>query len=415
MTPLAGGRPELPTHVLHVMNGAAGGAALTTRSLIRGLAREGIVSSVVCHAAGNAEERAALSAEVDGRIVFTPLYWWNRKTRAVWWRRPLIDARQLARTRLGRGSAAIVQRVAAEHGADLIHTNTFLTPEGGSAAGRLGLPHVWHLREMVGPGEPFRFWFEDRFFRRRLYSRASAVIANSTVAHERLLALDPAPTVPVHIVPNGVDLDPFLALDPPSRTRPSGRVVVGMVANLGSRWKRHELFVRAAALIDPTLAVELRIVGDDPTAGGTVPDEYVDGLRALVDTLGVADRVVFAGYEGDATVAFDGIDVLVHPAESESFGRIVVEAMAAARPVVGVAGGGVGELVVDGVTGLLAPVGDARALAAHIERLVRDPALARSLGGAGRERALARHTADAMTQGVLAVYREAMTHPLMPR
>jgi glycosyltransferase involved in cell wall biosynthesis len=108
----------------------------------------------------------------------------------------------------------------------------------------------------------------------------------------------------------------------------------------------------------------------------------------------------------------DQIDVLVHPADGESFGRIVVEGMAAGIPVVGVAGGGVGEIIVDGRSGLLSPVDDAAGLAANIEKVVRDPALRAALGQSGREHAQRCYSLEACAARMLEVYQKAMARPV---
>src|SRR5262249_2158737 len=106
------------------------------------------------------------------------------------------------------------------------------------------------------------------------------------------------------------------------------------------------------------------------------------------------------------------IDLLVHPADNESFGRVVVEAMAAGLPVVGVSGGGVAEIIVPGTTGLVAQKDDPAALAACIEELVRDPARGWAMGAAGRERAIAQYSLSACAEGMVRVYEAAMRRPL---
>ncbi len=122
------------------MNGASGGAALSTIALMRALRGHGITSCAVCHESGDAAERARLSAAADGAVLFTPLYLWNRKVRAATWKRPLLEARQLWRTGALLGSSALVARFARAQGAELIHTNTLTTPEGALAARLLGVP-----------------------------------------------------------------------------------------------------------------------------------------------------------------------------------------------------------------------------------------------------------------------------------
>src|SRR5262249_10866918 len=137
--------PARPRMVLHVLNSAGGGAALSTVALMKSLGQEGISSCAVCHDAGASTEREVIREATSGRTMFTTLYWWNRKIRAATWKRPLIELRQIIRTGWKRNSTTAIVAFARQHQADLIHTNTFLTPEGGGAARRLGVPHVWHL------------------------------------------------------------------------------------------------------------------------------------------------------------------------------------------------------------------------------------------------------------------------------
>src|SRR5207248_1139130 len=140
-----------PRKVLHVFNSASGGAALSTLGLMEMFRKQGIAACAVCHDAGTPSEREQILRATNGETLFIPLYWWNKKIRAALWKRPLIELRQLVKTGWMRRSAGRVTEFARVHGAELIHTNTFLVPEGGIAARRLGLPHVWHIRELLGP------------------------------------------------------------------------------------------------------------------------------------------------------------------------------------------------------------------------------------------------------------------------
>jgi glycosyltransferase involved in cell wall biosynthesis len=107
-------------------------------------------------------------------------------------------------------------------------------------------------------------------------------------------------------------------------------------------------------------------------------------------------RVHFLGHREDVPRLLAAADLLVLPSAYEGLPNVVLEAMQLAKPVVATAAPGTTEVVVDGETGLLVPIGDVTGLTRSIRDLVRDPALARRLGEAGRARAAAGFGADAM-------------------
>ncbi len=400
--------PRRPTKVLHVLNGPSGGAAMSTLALIASLERLGVKSCAVCHAQGSESERKRLADGVHGEVLFTQLYWWNQKIRYPLLLRPLAEIRQGLRTGWARRSAWQVSRAATRWGADLIHSNTILTPEGWMAAGSLGLPHVWHIRELIGRDKPFRFALEEREFGEYVASRASKMIANSNVTASMVAKWLPSDVL--EVVPNGIDLSVFSSA---VRDPAPNKLIVAMVAGMTARWKKHNVFVKAALRVDPSLPIEFRIYGQDPSDGGKRSvNPYIDELHTLIANAGAKARFGWPGYIADPQKVMGEIDILVHSADHESFGRVIVEGMAASLPVVGVNGGGVGEIVVDGKTGILVPPDDFAAMAKAIEVLARDPSLRATLGRAGRERALERYSLDACARGILAVYEAAMAHPL---
>ena len=184
-----------PVKVLHVLNGVSGGAARSVAELVGEMEQLGVSSFAICHVSREAapEERARLGAVFGDRIVYRDLYRWNRRIRARRVLRPLMTAHQLLRTGGGWGSARAVERRAQEVGADLIHTNTFTTPDGAVAARVLGIPHVWHVRELVGDDQPFRFYGGRRGFGRIVPGSEFVVNSPATASHFRRL------------VPAGVD------------------------------------------------------------------------------------------------------------------------------------------------------------------------------------------------------------------
>jgi glycosyltransferase involved in cell wall biosynthesis len=160
--------------------------------------------------------------------------------------------------------------------------------------------------------------------------------------------------------------------------------------------------------------VLLRALAD---AARELPDVRLDvagrgplepALRALAKELGVADRVRFLGQVSPIQRAIEQAAIVVVPSLGEGFGMVALEAMERARPVIAAEIGGLGELVEDGVTGLLVPPGEAEPLARAIVRLGSDLGRAATMGEAGRRRALDRFLQERCTDRTELLYREQL-------
>jgi glycosyltransferase involved in cell wall biosynthesis len=165
--------------------------------------------------------------------------------------------------------------------------------------------------------------------------------------------------------------------------------------------KGHIVLLRAfAAARQEVPELELDIAGRGPLE---------PALRALARELGVADAVRFLGQVTPIQGAIEQAAAVVVPSMGEGFGMVALEAMERARPVVAASIGGLGEIVRDGVTGLLVPPGEAEPLAAAIVRIASDPELGRTMGAAGRERALARFLQVFCTERTELLYEDALS------
>jgi glycosyltransferase involved in cell wall biosynthesis len=131
-------------------------------------------------------------------------------------------------------------------------------------------------------------------------------------------------------------------------------------------------------------------------------------LRALAKELEIEDAVHFLGYVVPVQRAIEEAAIVVVPSMGEGFGMVALEAMERARPVIAAEIGGLGELVEEGVTGLLVPPGEAEPLAEAIVRLGSDLALARELGEAGRRRALEQFLQERCTDRTELLYEASL-------
>jgi glycosyltransferase involved in cell wall biosynthesis len=114
-------------------------------------------------------------------------------------------------------------------------------------------------------------------------------------------------------------------------------------------------------------------------------------MRALVSSLGLQNHVIFAGYHRNVPDILMMADVVVHAStRPEPFGRVILEAMACRKPVIGSRAGGVPEIIEDGCTGLMFPPGDHEALSAAILHLLTDRERAARMGEAGYRRLIDR-------------------------
>jgi glycosyltransferase involved in cell wall biosynthesis len=140
-------------------------------------------------------------------------------------------------------------------------------------------------------------------------------------------------------------------------------------------------------------------------------DAYEAELRRRVVELGIASQVEFLGFRSDVPAVLRTLDILVHASTSaDPCPNTVLEGMAEGLAVIGSDGGGVPEMIVEGETGLLAPMGDAEGLARAIESLLVDPARAQRMGQAGFVRVRQEFTAARVARQVEEIYERIQTH-----
>ena len=174
-------------------------------------------------------------------------------------------------------------------------------------------------------------------------------------------------------------------------------VVLLCLARLHAR-KGIDVLLRALARLPAK--PRLWIAGDGPERGS---------LEALARETGVDSCVRFLGMRSDAADLLAACDVFVVPSRSEGLGVVALEAMAAGRPVVASAVGGLAHAVVEGRTGLLVSPEDPVALADALERVLEDRALRESLGRAGPERVAEGFLAEQMVEAYESLYTEVLT------
>lgn len=282
----------------------------------------------------------------------------------------------------------------------LIYANTQKAMVIGALAGALSRrPVVWHLRDIVSP---------DHFDANKLRvikwlskSMITHVIANSQASAKALRDLAGLPPDRVSVIYNGIDAGPFdiAARIPAAALRaryglPADAFLVGAFSRL-AKWKGQHILLEAIANKPGVHAV---LVG----AALFGEDAYEAQLREQVTALGIEDRVHFLGFQSDIPGLMRAMDIIAHTSiASEPFGRVIVEAMLARRPIIATAAGGALEIITDSVDGSFVEPGNVRALADKIDMLRENPAVANELVVRAYATACANFNPDVYCQAVV--------------
>jgi alpha-maltose-1-phosphate synthase len=341
--------------------------------------------------------------------------------------RPDADAHQVPTELTGANPAlqtlgVDLEMVRDTAGLDLLHSHTWYTNLAGHVGGLLhGVPHVvtahsleplrpWKV-EQLGGGYRVSSWVEAT-----AYAHAQAIIAVSAGMRADILAaypqVDPAR---VHVVHNGIDTDAYRPEPATGALErhgvPLDRPYVLFVGRI-TRQKGLVHLLAAARAFDPGTVLVLCASSPETPE---ISEELARGIEVLRAERG-DDSVVWIEEQAsldDVRQLLTHARVFACPSVYEPLGIVNLEAMACEAPVVASAVGGIPEVVVDGVTGLLVPydAADPRALeiglAEAINSLVADPERARTMGRAGRERAVADFGWDAIARRTVEVYRAA--------
>lgn len=274
---------------------------------------------------------------------------------------------------------------------DVIHARNWgAWPDTVRARWRSGVrtPLVFSFH---GTTEPAPMPWRRRLAFRLLARFTDEVFTVSEAARRRLVDEIGLPRQRVGLIPNGIVLDEYLRPAPP-RTR----FVVGTVGNLNPI-KNHGLLLRAVkTLVERGVDAELRIAGEGSERAR---------LEQLVRELDLGTRVHLGGLEHDVPAFLAGLSAFVLCSRLEAHPNALIEAMAAGRPCVGTAVGGIPEVLLHGKAGLIVASDDAGALADALQRIASDPAAAERMAAHAREHCAATYSLEAMVSAYVHLYR----------
>ncbi|MFQ5746999.1 MAG: N-acetyl-alpha-D-glucosaminyl L-malate synthase BshA [Gemmatimonadota bacterium] len=260
-----------------------------------------------------------------------------------------------------------------------------------------------HGTDITLVGQDPTFWSITKF----AIERSDGLTAVSDYLRRETHAAFQCARCDIRVIPNFVDPSVY------DRTRyechratlaPDGEKIVMHISNF-RKVKRVEDVVRIFAGISRAVEARLLFVGDGP--------ERPRATEAA-EELGISDRVLFLGKLESVAELLACADLFLLPSEQESFGLVALEALASGVPTVGTGGSGLAEVVADGETGFLHPVGDVQGMAESSVALLSDEAAWRRASASARERAVTEFSAERVVPRYEAYYAQVLAGEAVP-
>ena len=362
------------------------------RLVVGGAERGTVDMAAAIQAAGG----VALVASQGGPMVYE-----LERSKAKHIKLPLASKNPLTIWRNARRLARVIK----QHNVDIIHARS-RAPAWSAlwAARRTGICFVTTYHDTYSAGSVWKKRYNS------VMAQGDRVIAISHFVADHVRAAYGVGDDVLRVIPRGIELTKFDPARVPAERKvklahdwnlPDDQPIVLMPARL-SRKKGHKLLVEALAKLGRT-DIRCLMVGDDGRE-----TTYRRELIALIHARGLDGVVRLLPHTQDLAVAYSLADVVVAPSiKAEGFGRVPVEAQAMGRPVIASDLGGFRETIVDGVTGLLFPSGDADKLASAIAgALALDEGQRANLASEAMANIEATFTRERMCAATLDVYRE---------
>jgi L-malate glycosyltransferase len=250
-------------------------------------------------------------------------------------------------------------------------------------------------------------WINSRrdlgFKRKKIYDKVfrfsskdyKRCVANCHAVKDQMIQQENLPSEKIEVIYNGIDFSGYQeALKDKSLRVELGIVdgtpLVGLIVNFNFEIKGHVYFLGAAKkILEKVPNVKFVLVGDGP-----LRHQYEE----MASDLDVKKDVLFLGKRNDVPAIISNLDVSVQSSTSEGLSNVILESMAAGKPVIATNVGGSPEMVVNDITGYLVPPADSSAMAGAITALLQNPDKARAMGAAGRKVVQEKFTVETMVK-----------------
>ena len=277
---------------------------------------------------------------------------------------------------------------------ELVYSNTLAVVVGSMWAKRKQIPHIWHIHEILPGPAPL-----VKLLAKMLDSSTPFPIAVSKAVADHWQT--EFQTAQVQVIPNGIPYGAFLEAKGSLKSElnlNSDTILIGMIGRINPG-KGQLFFLKMAEKISKKYPQAHFVLVGDPFPGY----EYIlEEIRQEIKNTKLDTRVSYLGFRQDIPEVMTSLDLFVLPSVlPDSFPTVILEAMAAGKPVVATKSGGASEMVLDGETGFLISINDVNAGTKAISKLIASPSLRNSMGESGRKRVLETFSLKSFEQKII--------------
>lgn len=274
------------------------------------------------------------------------------------------------------GITGIIER----HKIDIVYTNTITCIDGAVASRAMKKPHIWHIREHLSGNCNIKSYLPHQVIKKIIHAYSDQIITNSKSVKNEIKMKNKKRLKWIH---NPVDIKKFEKQNSISSIKKGLEISdkSKIIAHIGSLTpvKDVELFINSAEIIRNNVnGVKFLIIGS-----GSV--QYTRHLQMIVRNKQLNEDIVFLGHRDDVNEIIQSIDILIFTSKREAFGRVIVEAMAAEKPVISTRCGGPEEIIINGSNGYIVPNRDPKTIAMMAQMLINNISLAKKIGEEGKK------------------------------
>lgn len=275
----------------------------------------------------------------------------------------------------------------------LIYSNTLAVLVGAIFAKKKGIPHIWHIHEIIKSPKIMIRFLAKSIDASTLYP---VVVSGAVAKHWQSYLKKAKP----QIIYNGLDYGPFLQAEKDVKhylQLPINKTVITMVGRINPGKGQLFFLEMAKELLQKHKNVHFLLVGD-PYPGY---EGIHDSLKSFIKENGLAASVQDLGFRKDIPTILKATDIFVLPSIlPDSFPTVVLEAMATGLPIVATKSGGAEEMIDEGETGFLIEINDRSKGVKVLDRLITNPELARQMGKKGQKKVQEEYSFEKFNQNI---------------